>query len=565
MKQVKALVLATALVVTLLPLSAVSANVIDEHWSAPKSERANQLGVIFDDRVDFFYVGALTAAIPDSGSTWTSQLCTSLQDSNCLSASYFAFKAMLEPCLTPSSTNCVSRLRGYRADGTFEDAAFQRYVTTDVATYWNGSPELGLPNSRAEGIWQFPTIRHSAGSDFLLTSILDGVYEKSQPLRIYRLQTTLQPTSEVRDESIKRVRAMTVKQDFMSYEQLVRSKAGWTGGMQGMPEKNCAAADDGLCFRREPFPIDFEFEVTVRLSTKVNGWIHGRLSSPKVEILEVAPNQEIRVRGGSIEVPVVAYWDDENSLPESLQTEYRSKAPTTMGITSGGTSKRFQTNGVFNKETIRLFNLWIPYINDRANANPKVWVYGTLGPDTFANSARAFNNGSSCLKSDTGLMGLVTTNATIYDGGMPEFDREEQSLNYQVSAPHLTASGKEFLGSYDLLMRSELARCIYGFTAAPVKATIEVASTDGSNRVATTTLNERDGWLSLGAYGFTYSSPVIKVRLKQEVASTSNPVATEQPTIATNSKSTKKFLTCLKGSKVKKVAAKKCPKGYKKA
>lgn len=559
-----------------------STGVIDEHWSAPRPTQSGQLGVIFDDRVDFFYVGALTAAIPGNGTKWRSQICKSVDDTNCASATYFAYKAMLEPCSSTTTKDCVSRVRAHKPDGTFEDATFHRYVTDDENTYWQGTLQSNLPNSRAEGIWRFPTIKHDAGQDFLVAPLLDGIYERGELPRVYRLQTTLQPVSELRDPSVSRVKAQSVDVDFMSYERLVQSKGGWTGGMQGMPEKNCAATADGICYRREAFPSEIDFEVTIRLSGKLNGWIHGRLTEPTVSISDVSGVQEISVRGRPIQVPVVAYWSDQNSLPSNIQQEYATKAPTTIGLSSGGTSNRFQTNGQFDKEAIRLFNLWIPFIQDKADANPSVWVYGSLSPDTFENSARAFNGGSSCLKGDSGLMGLVTTNATIYDGGMPEFDRQEQTLNYQVSAPHFAANGKEFLGSYSLLMRSELARCIYGFSSAPVKATIEIASTDGTNRVAATTLNEREGWLSLGAYGFTYSSPVIKVKLQQDSQTSPSPSPIPSPTPrqaesdeVAESKPVSSIknelnlvtkITCVKGNKTKvfKTGRVKCPKGYKK-
>lgn len=103
------------------------------------------------------------------------------------------------------------------------------------------------------------------------------------------------------------------------------------------------------------------------------------------------------------------------------------------------------------------------------------------------------------------------------------------------------------LGSYDLLMRSDVARCLYGFTAAPVSASITVVN-DGVNKaVGTSVLKEKNGWLRLSAYGFTYSNPTIKIRLTQK------------------NKFKKTTIVCLKGSSSKKVTAigPKCPSGYK--
>jgi hypothetical protein len=107
-------------------------------------------------------------------------------------------------------------------------------------------------------------------------------------------------------------------------------------------------------------------------------------------------------------------------------------------------------------------------------------------------------------------------------------------------------------------MKSEVARCIYGFSSAPVSASVTVTSSDGGvQKVATTLLNERDGWLHLGAYGFGFSSPTLKVKLIQEK------VVPKASTTVTPKKSS---ITCVKGKTSKKVTAvnPKCPTGYKK-
>jgi hypothetical protein len=111
-------------------------------------------------------------------------------------------------------------------------------------------------------------------------------------------------------------------------------------------------------------------------------------------------------------------------------------------------------------------------------------------------------------------------------------------------------------------MRSDYARCLYGFTKAPVAASVSILSADGSSQVATTVLGERDGWLYLAANNFTFSSPIVKVKLTQ-------PKEESKPEAApTNSPTTgsKKMITCTKGKISKKVSGvnPKCPAGYKK-
>jgi len=81
-----------------------------------------------------------------------------------------------------------------------------------------------------------------------------------------------------------------------------------------------------------------------------------------------------------------------------------------------------------------------------------------------------------------------------------------------------------------------------------VSATVSVTSADGSPDIATTVVGERNGWLSLGAYNFTYSNPNISVKLTQ----------------SGGGKSTAKSITCVKGAVTRVVTTTTCPAGYKK-
>jgi hypothetical protein len=173
---------------------------------------------------------------------------------------------------------------------------------------------------------------------------------------------------------------------------------------------------------------------------------------------------------------------------------------------------------------------------------------------------------SRCIKGSTSLSGIVTTNSTMYIGNPPTFDKESQSLDYKVVSPHYLPSGEEFKGSYDLVINSEVARCIYGFSNAPVSAKISILSSDGTTQVATTTFNERNGWMHLVARGFTFSSPTVRVKLEQ-AAPAPTPVATPIPQPSEKPKVVKKStITCVKGKSAKKVTAIKpaCPAGWKK-
>ncbi len=545
--------ISAALLLASLPLAANAAEV-DEHWQAPATTAADQIGVIFDDRADYFYIGALTGAVNNSG--WQSIVCSSLTDEKCAKAAYFSFKAMLKPCEAATDTNCIQSLTAVKADGSKVEGKFSRYVTTDVKTYWDGSSAAGVPDSRAESLWTFDGVKHSAGSDFLISSIVDGTYKVGQAPRFARLQSVIQPVSEVKDATVERVRAMDTSLALLTQRQ-VDNQAGWTGGQKGALAKNCAASDDGVCFKREPFPADLSFSVTIKLGQNIGGWIHGRMKAPEITIDKSGSDYLVKVLGEPISVPVAAYWGNKADLSAEILSSYGPRAATSVGIGSGS-SLRYQTNGQFNQEQIKLFSLWIPLIKDKASANPKMWMFGSLSPDSLETAVQGLASAKECVTKASGLAGLVTTNATIYDGSIPAFDSAEGALNYKVSAPHFAADGSEFSGTYDLIMSSSVARCIYNFTSAPISASVSITSSDGGvQKVATTVLNERNGWLHLGAYGFGFSAPTLKVKLSQ---ATPTPAATAKPA------QKKITITCVKGKSTKKVTAvsPKCPSGFKK-
>ena len=148
----------------------------------------------------------------------------------------------------------------------------------------------------------------------------------------------------------------------------------------------------------------------------------------------------------------------------------------------------------------------------------------------------------------------------------PTFNAVDQTLDYKVASPHFLPDGSVFKGSYNLSIKSDFARCIYGFTKAPIAASVSILSADGTSQVATTVISERNGWITLAAEGFTFSSPTLKVKFSQAVEPVATPTPSATPTPVAKPVAKKTTITCVKGKTTKKVTAIKptCPTGYKK-
>ena len=125
-------------------------------------------------------------------------------------------------------------------------------------------------------------------------------------------------------------------------------------------------------------------------------------------------------------------------------------------------------------------------------------------------------------------------------------------------------------------MRKTTAQCLYGFTDAPITATVTVVDAGKEQRIETSSLQElgtgADKWLKLSARGFTFSSPTLKIKLNQAKPASPAPAPSAAP--AQNSPQAapapkvvvQKSITCVKGKITRKVvgANPKCPAGFKK-
>jgi hypothetical protein len=220
----------------------------------------------------------------------------------------------------------------------------------------------------------------------------------------------------------------------------------------------CAMVGDGNCQKRQAFPENVRFGVKIRLQKKIAGWLHGRIYSPDATIA-VLPNnsQTIEVSALPIRVPIVGEWFRWGDLSSAIQ-QYVLDGKVYGG--QGFFTTKNQANGNFQEmvgtsgqQSFDALSLWLPQLKDKASANPSTWAFYTLNEGELSDASR-------CIRDAKELVGLVTTNATVYAAGTPSFNAETQSLDYKVMAPHFTSKGEVFKGTYDLKIKADIARCI---------------------------------------------------------------------------------------------------------
>jgi hypothetical protein len=277
-------------------------------------------------------------------------------------------------------------------------------------------------------------------------------------------------------------------------------------GVVDGPFLDCILVDIEICYEKTEFAPGERAEVGIRLTSEFRGWLKGRLKDPVVTS-EKLSSTSVRyvVNAEAVSVPRL-----DVLIPKTNKVFEEVRVGGYTETNQNGVSNVFRTYRADSKYGIRLVDAAKEYSDDKSGPEVSVWYFATID-NQDANSP--------CLSREGQFSGLVTTNAMAFDGGIPKWDGFQ--LSYTVAGMHYQADGAtEVEGVYDLIMLGDVARCLYGFSKAPLSATVQVSGGGEAQKIATTIVSEKDGWLKLAAYGFTFSEKEIQVKLTQPYSKT---------------------------------------------
>ncbi len=514
--------------------------------------------------------------------------CKSTSDPICAPYQNFQYESILKVCENPSETDCVSSVTAYGANDVANAGTFTKYTVTNHMNAFPADAKAGIPAGSMPSIWSIPSAPHASGSDYAVFAGLNGnVMRNGQetPLGGF-MQVALIPVV-LKDFGKGRLSVaagwvQSIPNTFYDYCTDAPRNGNTFVDCAHVNGDGCVFAtnDQGMCYSEESFGSVQKFNVQVKLAKEPTGWIHGRMTDPSISITKVSTGGiNLSVTGGTNTVPMVYQNEAWSKLSSSMQdlwvrcTNAQSECGPYAYARSSSTTvdsidlmKTLTGNALINeieyvraagKLPLEIMSKIAPLIGDKAQASSTTWSMRTL-------STTEMNGANRCFMSTPGIKGIVTTNSVAYSAGPPEY--KDGSLNYQVSSPHFNPDGTTpFKGNYNLVMRSDVARCIYGFSSAPIKASISVLSADGNNDVATSIAAEKDGWISLSANNFQFSAPVIQVKFTQDAPAVVAPAPQPTtPVVVIKPVAKQITITCVKGKTTKKVIAIKpaCPKGY---
>ncbi|CAB4696369.1 MAG: hypothetical protein F2718_01530 [Actinobacteria bacterium] len=503
----------------------------------------------------------------------------SATDAHCLNADTLSANLMIPVCATATDFFCIQNIDFLRSDGSKEAASLLFEATTQKIP---ASPSLKTDAGGGMSIWSAPKFPHSGGNGtYLVSASVTYTLTKGNPsISVDSFNVVVTPMDMTTDAGARQNRPCEWADSSLGGNTNV-SREGWYCS-DNMPAsssiKNCSQMLDGLCFAKKEFSPGTKLSVALRVDNRVTGWLFGRMSETQVTVSPLDEKSNLlSVQGAAQSVPTLVGFVKKKELDKYpiINSRFQAQCPG-WGYTSCAQQREGFYSEVFigsGRDRFGDFNMFESQIQAYSGIDPDFkqdtnWSFGS----TSYNGTTSGNG--SCFADRTKLLGLVTTNAPVYESGPPKMT--DGALTYRVAGAHLKADGTLFKGTYDLAIRSDVARCIYGFSSAPLQATISVTSTDGTtSEVATEAVSERDGWMRLSAANFTFSSPTIRIKLSQSapIAATTPAPAAAAPVAVTSvatkvsaKKAITSTITCVKGSSSKKVTAvsPKCPVGYKK-
>jgi len=463
------------------------------------------------------------------------RFCRSLTTNGCsLDSTAHISGTSLLPYCAGQLESCVQSLTLTKPDGKVVEATM---VKQFPGFSFPAVPQLNIPAGSTPSLWRAEGVLNSAGTDEYVVTVGENWRLENGTVRYEGMNARVTPV-----KSVQGPRYRPTEVNYPIQDATGQFQSNFDNGAQPN-DPDCAATDYGYCAAKVDFASGVRAEITARVSNKVTGWLHGRIFKPDISVTPIDSNFNVlRVAGDPVTVPSLYATVKMSEMPDSFRTTY-----TGIQVDTGGNNSKSQwwMHSSSDNRTLDLVPLLSKAAKDTASETKTYWAIKSI-VSTSTNDR--------CLSDTSRLVGLVTTNAMAYSGSAPSWDGT--SLNYQVAGLHYMPDGKTLVeGTYDLAIRSDVARCLYGFSNAPISATVSVIDASGETKSAVTTVNEVDGWLKLAAYGFTFSSPSIKVQLSQKATAASPSVPTAQKTI-----------TCIKGKLTKKVTgvAPKCPTGFKK-
>jgi hypothetical protein len=390
--------------------------------------------------------------------------------------------------------------------------------------------EIYRPAGDRASLWEMPTAPHSKGSTYLVRAVLSGESFPSSASADYvpqrRFSMELLPISATKSGTV-------INQDE---------------------------------FRIEEFPKDYEYKLRLRLGVfakSISGWFFGRIQDQTIDLN--VPTGYFEMIGTPARVPMgVTDVIKKSQIPQRL-LEICAKLSTDINC-DGNTANNYGRATLYapddgaNPEILSEYESVPGGVKTAASLS--FWNIKSYGATSLSGGLSK----ESCSvqiagQAGNGFQGIVSSNASMYQRTPPTWDEANKAFTFKVASPHLDEFGVENKGFYTLYLPISQANCRWGSDATLPQAQVQIVNQNGTSSITTAIATQENGMLRFNISGFTYSAPIIRIRMGQGEFKPG-----QRAPIKTISGPKKVVLICVKGKTTKQIVAvkPKCPAGFKK-
>lgn len=422
-------------------------------------------------------------------------------------------------CKNESQGMCIEKVSIYKDGAKPVEAKLSGEL---IGNSWQANSNYALPASSPGLIFDVPEVTAPAGTTKYLVAATANLNFNFQTgkFEMFKFSIGVSPFTTA-----------TLDQTAPEFTQIpsgtritgpVANPGNYLAGEYAMSRRDLVP-EVGKKLVYEDFDPTTRVGLTLRLPNEAYGWFSGRVDDPAFNLEPISKT----VNRLSIDAKALSSHRLAAFVPQGTVTPTMK----VLGLqnTGGGEGAGIETGSALG---------WMSELRSIAN-------------DKDSGSTTDWNLRSSpvegrCFPKNT-FSGLASSNAVAFSWDPPVY--KNGFLDYKVAGMHFTAEGQVAKGSYDLVIRASILRCLYGLPNVPLSATLTVLdSQSGEVEYAVATVSQTGDWLKLRASNFTFSNKTMRLKVSA--------VAKIKTIVCLNTKNPKttKLVTSMNP---------KCPVGYK--
>lgn len=420
------------------------------------------------------------------------------------------------------------------------DAFWDTIRTTDVQSLetWDGVPARKLPTASSPSKWQVTGINNAAGvNTYMVNARLTFYFTDGAPTLYSSMTAEVIPYKEITGNNFQPPFWVTRDVFHNVSDRNSNSNRRYTETFPTSPRYPLASYDNpdqgqhltcayeeineitpnlSKCGAAVRFADDTKVKLSLRIPKELGGWFHGRLSDTDAELSSHDDELNLlTISANAVDVPITSY--QFQACDPNQQTYADMYFPSAVDSPDWNKTQfctRAETDGLgswghWGPGSITAVNDFTDY---EALMDPR--AKGTV--NTWSISSLSFDEGLNSCFSDTSLIqGFISTNALVYQAGLPIFTAGK--FDYRIASTHYDAEANEIKGDYTLEVRSSVARCIWGLGNKALKAAVKVKGSSNQDKNFTSSFSDSDGWIRISVKDFTFSESNVSLELAEEV------------------------------------------------